>query len=121
MSNNKQFIGQLGEAQAVQHLKQAGLAILERNYRCSLGEMDIIAKDQDALVFIEVRTRSSGKLGWGEESITPQKRARLYRIATHYLKYKNYKQWPLLRFDVIAIRSKDSVGKDSELVWIRGI
>jgi putative endonuclease len=114
-------IGQSGEDHAVVHIKQAGLTVLFRNYRCPQGEMDIIARDGLALVFIEVRSRSSGRCGWGEETITPQKRARLNRIASHYIKFRGFKNWPPMRFDLIAIRSGDDPDKHPDIYWIRGI
>lgn len=120
MQHSKKEVGQSGEDFASRHLIQAGLTVLVRNYRCPQGEMDIIAREGFQLVFIEVRTRSSGRYGWGEESITPQKKARLTRIASHYIKSRGYKKWPPMRFDLIAIR----IGKNSnppDLYWIRGI
>jgi putative endonuclease len=120
VNQSKREVGQSGEDYAAQHLIQAGLTLLQRNYRCPQGEMDIIAREGLQLVFVEVRTRTSGRYGWGEESITPQKKARLTRIASHYIKSQGYKEWPILRFDLIAIKA----GRDSEnrdLYWIRGI
>ncbi|AFM01516.1 MULTISPECIES: YraN family protein [Desulfitobacterium] len=121
MSESRQALGKYGEELAVKHIKQAGLTVRECNYRCPLGEMDIIAQDGETIVFIEVRTRSTGRQGWGEESITSKKRERLYRIATHYLNYRKYKEWPSLRFDIIAIRSQDREGSQPDIIWIRSI
>lgn len=121
MNHSKIDVGRYGEDHAAEHIEQAGLTILERNYRCPLGEMDIIAREGLQLVFIEVRTRSSGRCGWGEESITPQKRARLNRIASHYIKFRGYKTWPSMRFDLIAIRPGDTLGRYPDIYWIRGI
>ncbi|MEL1134052.1 YraN family protein [Desulfitobacterium sp. THU1] len=121
MSEQRRNLGMFGEELAVKHIMQAGLTILDRNYRCPMGEMDIIAREGETVIFIEVRTRTTGKRGWGEESITPQKRARLNRIGTHFLKYHNYKGWPPLRFDLIAIRIPDQPDNPAEMLWIRGI
>ena len=121
MNQSKKDIGQSGEDYATEHIKQAGLTILQRNYRCPLGEMDIIAREGLQLVFVEVRTRSSGRCGWGEETITPQKRARLNRIASHYIKNRGFKNWPPMRFDMIAIRAGREPGKHPDIIWIRGI
>lgn len=121
MSQSKREIGQSGEDYAAEHLKQAGLTILQRNFRCSLGEMDIIAREGFQLVFVEVRTRSTGKCGWGEETITPQKRARLNRIASHYIKKRGFKTWPPMRFDLIAIRVGKEHSNRPDIIWIRGI
>jgi putative endonuclease len=114
-------VGRYGEDKAAVHIKQAGLTILARNYRCPLGEMDIIAQEGLQLVFIEVRTRSSGRCGWGEETITPQKRARLNRIASHYIQFRGFKAWPPMRFDLIAIRLGDTPGDPPDIYWVRGI
>ena len=125
MYQSRRELGQSGEDYATMHLINAGLDILERNYRCPKGEMDIIAKEGSTIVFVEVRTRSSGRFGWGEETITPQKKARLTRIASYYLKMHGFKKWPPIRFDLIAIRavnSKDTESKlTQDLYWIRGI
>ncbi len=121
MNQSKKDVGRYGEDNAAVHIKQAGLTILDRNYRCPQGEMDIIAREGLQLVFIEVRTRSSGRCGWGEETITPQKRARLNRIASHYIKFRGYKTWPPMRFDLIAIRVGDAAGKHPDIYWLRGI
>lgn len=120
MSLSKRKVGQFGEDHAAKYLIQAGLTILKRNYRCPQGEMDIIAHEGSQLVFVEVRTRTSGRYGWGEESITPQKKARLTRIASHYIRSQGYKTWPSLRFDLIAIRASREPDKH-DLIWIRGI
>lgn len=121
MSLSKKDVGRYGEDNATVHIMRAGLTVLARNYRCPLGEMDIIAREGLQLVFIEVRTRSSGRCGWGEETITPQKRARLDRIASHYVKFRGYKTWPPMRFDLIAIRLGDTPGNPPDIYWLKGI
>ena len=121
MSDSRQLLGRFGEELAIKHIKQAGLTILECNYRCPIGEMDIIARDGKTIIFVEVRTRLSGKQGWGEESITAKKRARLYRIATHYLKSQYYSEWPSIRFDLIAIRTPEKKEGAASINWICGI
>ena len=113
---NKQSLGKSGEEFAARFLIDSGLTIVTRNYRCPKGEMDIIARDAEALVFIEVRTRRSSYRGWGEESITPRKAQRLQAIASYYVMQQGYKNWPSLRFDVVAIRQ---VGESSEVNWIK--
>ncbi len=69
---NKQSLGRNGEDYTARIVQEAGLRIVALNYRCPKGEMDIIARDAETLVFIEVRTRQSSFRGWGEESITRQ-------------------------------------------------
>lgn len=110
--------GQQGENLAAQIVESSGLKILMRNFRCPVGEMDIIAAEGQSLVFIEVRTRSSAKFGWGEETIQSKKRMRLHRIAEYFLLSRHYKDWPPIRFDLIAIRWNEG---NPQSKWIRGI
>ncbi|EAR25637.1 hypothetical protein A20C1_05201 [marine actinobacterium PHSC20C1] len=77
----KDVLGARGEELATDHLISAGLEILDRNWRCSQGELDIVARDQDDVVFVEVKTRSSVLFGHPFESITATKVARLRRLA----------------------------------------
>ena len=116
MAFNKQSLGKSGEDFAVQYLAESGLKIITRNYRCPKGEMDIIARDGETLVFIEVRTRRSSFRGWGEESITRQKVQRLHAIASFYVIQQGYSNWPSLRFDVLAIRW---IGVEPETKWFK--
>jgi len=91
-----------GEKLARDFLKKRGYRILETNYRCPEGEIDIITKHKDSLVFIEVRTKKSLEFGSPEESITLTKRERLRAIASHYRQTHN--DLPLLwRIDVVAV------------------
>ena len=115
---NKRSLGQQGEEYAVGVLVKAGLTIAERNYRCPKGEMDIIANLGQGVVFVEVRARSSGVRGWAEESITAKKRQRLRAIAVYYLMEKGYRDWPPLRFDVMALRVEQGQFAAN---WIQGI
>ena len=94
--------GILGEKLARDFLKKRGYHILETNYRCPEGEIDIIAGHKDSLVFIEVRTRKSLQFGTPEESITPTKMAKLRMVAAHYQQtHDNLPQaW---RIDVVAV------------------
>jgi len=115
---SKQSLGKSGETFAARLVIDSGLTMIARNYRCQKGEMDIIARDGDVLVFIEVRTRRSSYRGWGEESITPQKLRRLQAIASYYVLQEGYSSWPSLRFDVFAIRW---IGEKPEVNWIKGV
>jgi putative endonuclease len=92
-----------GEKLACEFLGQNGYKILETNYRCPGGEIDIIAQQRDTLVFIEVRTKTSRMFGGPEESITPVKAARLRALAAHY--GQNHANLPeARRIDVVAIQ-----------------
>lgn len=121
MTHKRIETGNYGEKIATEFLRKEGLEILMRNYRCPLGEMDIIAQENQVLVFAEVRTRNTGRQGWGEESINRQKRIRLQKIATYFIKEKNFKDWPQIRFDCIAVRTSVNQGLEPEIRWIRGI
>jgi putative endonuclease len=94
--------GILGEKIAGDFLSKNGYQIMETNYRCREGEMDIVARHDDTLVFVEVRTRKSRQFGSPEESITPVKMARLRAVAAHYLQTHDNLP-PSWRIDVIAI------------------
>jgi putative endonuclease len=94
--------GILGEKLACEFLGNNGYRIIEKNFRCPDGEADIIAQQQDTLVFVEVRTKTSRRFGSPEESITPAKKGKLRTVAAHYL--QNHTNLPASwRIDVIAI------------------
>jgi putative endonuclease len=94
--------GMLGERLASEFLEENGYQILDKNYRCRDGEIDIIARLEDTLIFIEVRTKRSSRFGIPEESITPVKMERLRKVAAHYC--QNHDNLPSSwRIDVVAI------------------
>ena len=103
MPDSRRALGQLGEDLAVQHLLRLGYAVLERNYRCPRGEMDIIARQGDRLAFVEVRARRGTAFGTPKESVTPRKQARLVTVAHHYLRARGYSDidWGI---DVVAVQ-----------------
>ena len=94
--------GILGEKLAKDFLKKRGYRILETNYRCPEGEIDIVAKHKDSLVFIEVRTKTSLGFGSPEESITPAKQEKMRAAAFHYRQTHNNLP-PVWRIDVVAV------------------
>lgn len=98
----RKAIGNQGEEIAAKYLEEQGYKILARNYRCLLGEIDIIACDKDDLVFIEVKTRTNLAFGLPQESISRSKQFRIRKIALHYLAEKRplYSKY---RFDVVSI------------------
>jgi putative endonuclease len=106
MLNRKQRFGKYGEAVAVRQLKKMGYRILAQNYRTRLGEIDIIAKDKDTLVFVEVKSRASSVFGGPKQAVTPAKQRRISRNALYYLK-ETCQHNVKARFDVVAIRSED--------------
>ena len=94
--------GILGEKLAQGFLKKRGYRIIETNYRCPEGEIDIVAKHKNYLVFIEVRTKKSREFGSPEESITPAKKERMKATAAYYQQMHN--DLPQLwRIDVVAV------------------
>ena len=95
-------IGSACEQEACYYLIQQGLKHMESNYRCELGEIDLIMQDQDVRVFIEVRYRSQEDYGDALESVTPRKQLRIIRSAKYYLQENNLYDKIPCRFDVIA-------------------
>lgn len=95
-------LGARGEEIAASHLLQMGYRIVERNYRCPLGELDMIAYHEDTIVFVEVRTNSPANAGLAEASIGFRKQRKLRQVATYYLKLKGLLAH-LARFDVVIV------------------
>ena len=98
-------IGALGEQLAVEHLTSLGLAVLDRNWRCRYGELDVIAADDATrtAVFVEVKTRTSDHFGGVEQAVTPDKVRRLRRLAGLWLAGQDG-SWAAVRIDVIGVR-----------------
>jgi putative endonuclease len=113
---NRRAVGALGEKVAAGFLKKRGYRIIETNYRCRDGEIDIIARQGETLVFVEVRTKSSRDFGSPEESITAAKKARLRTLAARYA--QEHDGLPLLqRIDVVSVEL-DRKGKLSRIELI---
>jgi putative endonuclease len=103
----KGAVGRFGEQLAVRHLEAAGLEILDRNWRCADGEIDIVAADGDTLVVCEVKTRSGTGFGDPAEAVVGAKAARLRRLSLRWLAAHGL-GWRDLRFDVVTVlRSPD--------------
>ena len=96
-------LGNRGEEEAARYLSEKGLRILERGYRVRCGEIDLIARDGEELVFVEVKTRHSLRCGDPLEAITPSKRRRILRAASLYLQSTGSWNSPC-RFDLVAVR-----------------
>jgi len=94
--------GEKGEKIAVAFLKKKGYLIRETNYRCPFGEIDIIARDKNEIVFIEVKTRKSIGLGYPEDAVGIKKQKKLSQLALFYLQQKKMTN-ANARFDVVAI------------------
>jgi putative endonuclease len=102
MSDSRQHLGKRGETLATNFLKENGYTILTRNYRRLSGEIDIIARDGDYLVFIEVKTRTGTSHGHPLEAITLRKQRQISKVAQCYLAEKNLFD-TTARFDVVSI------------------
>jgi putative endonuclease len=95
--------GERFENLALSHLEAAGLALVARNYRCRYGEIDLVMREGDTLVFVEVRYRRSGRFGGGIDSVDAGKRAKLVRSASAFLADHPRLADRACRFDVVAI------------------
>jgi putative endonuclease len=114
-AGSRAVAGAHAEALAAQFLAHRGLAILERNWRRRCGELDLVARDGDTLVFVEVRLRRSGAFGGAAASITATKRARLVNAANLYL--ARLPRTPPCRFDAILLDALDP----ARIEWLRDI
>ncbi len=113
MTRERLDLGKLGEELALKKVKRLGYKCIARNYRCALGEIDLIAKDGDCLVFIEIKTRRGRSLGSIKEVIDKRKKRQLSKVALAYLKSNNYCDVKS-RFDVVAI----SLNQDKEQIEV---
>ena len=109
----RQGLGRTGERLAAEALTQRGYCILEQNYRCRHGEIDLVAEEGQDLVFVEVKTRRGVAYGLPEEAITARKRQKLREVASHYLDAHQCSERPW-RIDVVAIQLSGS-GKPEEI------
>ncbi|MBJ7287445.1 YraN family protein [Williamsia sp.] len=116
--NRRQVIGQRGEDVAVEYLSGAGWSVLERNWRCRYGEIDVIAVDGADLVIVEVKTRTGSLYADPAEAVTYEKYRRLRRLAGLWLAEQE-RGWPVIRFDVIAVQI-DSAGTP-DVRHLRGV
>jgi len=95
-------LGERGEELAFKKIKSLGYKKIVRNYRCSLGEVDLVAKDGDTLVFIEIKTRKGRSTGFAKEAVNARKQKQLSKVALAYMKANNCCDVSA-RFDVVAI------------------
>jgi len=100
--------GASAEARATRLLVDRGYRIVERNFRCKAGELDIIARDGDVLCFIEVRSRASAEHGHAADMVTPKKQAQVSKVAMIYIGLRN-PAFERSRFDVVAITGDDEM------------
>lgn len=108
---NKRVEGEQHESAAAQYLSHQGLKLLETNYHSKFGEIDLIMRDADALVFVEVRYRKSNRFGGAQASITSSKQRKIALTALHYLQ-KRKQTNATCRFDTVSISPQ-------ELQWVK--
>jgi putative endonuclease len=102
MGRAKDAVGRYGEQVAVDYLVAQGMHLLDRNWRCTAGEIDAILRDGDALVFVEVKTRRGNAFGTPVEAVGWAKRARLRRLAAIWLAESRVRA-PEIRFDLVGV------------------
>jgi putative endonuclease len=113
---NRKQTGDQAERKALEFLLGKDLRFVMKNYRCRHGEIDIIMKDQDDIVFVEVRSRNRCDFGNAFETINITKRKKLMKTAIHFLQIKGWLYKVTSRFDVIAIHP---INGEMQLEWIR--
>lgn len=102
MANANQRVGKFGEWLAAEHLVDSGMRLVARNWRCALGEIDIIAQDGETIVFCEVKTRSGTRYGPPAAAVVKAKQQRLRRLAAEWLKTTGHHAREI-RFDVVSV------------------
>lgn len=105
------------ESLALKHLKANGLKLIEKNFQCRLGEIDLILRDKDCLIFAEVRYRSSNRFASAAHSVDDRKQAKIAQTAAMYLARRPELSNCTVRFDVVAIDDVDS--GPGRLQWMR--
>lgn len=102
MTQRRLSLGKTGEDLAVRHLRAHGYRVLERNFRCAQGEIDLIARQGDCLVFVEIKTRRGGPMGEAKAAVDERKQRRISQVALRYLKECGQIE-VRSRFDVVAV------------------
>ncbi len=117
MSKHNQKIGRWGEQVAAEYLQNKGYELVDRNVRTPYGEIDLIHRRDGILVFVEVKTRTSSRYGYPEESITPRKQQHMFDSAEHYAQENKLEHW---RIDAISIEGKPN-GKTPKITHFEDI
>ncbi|MBL0214693.1 MAG: YraN family protein [Myxococcales bacterium] len=113
METSTKVLGASAEERATVALEAAGYSIVARNWTCAVGELDVVARDGDILVFVEVRSRASASHGHAAEMVTASKRAKVTRVAQMYLGLER-PAFAECRFDVVAITAGElAIVKDA--------
>ena len=108
-------LGDRGETAACGFLKEHGYEILEKNYQCKIGEIDVIARRQGRLAFVEIKTRTSVQRGMPQEAVDPRKQAKIFKVAQWYMKEKKLVKIPVA-FDVVAVLWKEGEVPEMRLI-----
>lgn len=113
LPNLRRTKGQQAEQLACDYLCRQGMRVVAKNYRCKRGEIDLVMRDDDSLVFVEVRYRKSHDFGGALHSVTAKKQEKIRLTALHYMQQHHYND--NARFDVVAITGE---GKQQQFEWI---
>ena len=108
-------LGRRGEMIGWNYLRKHGFEILDKNYRCKIGEIDVVAKKQGKIVFVEIKTRQFLGFGRPEEAVHPAKQKKLIRLAAWYLKEKKWDE-AACSFHVLAILLKENEEPEIQLI-----
>ncbi|WP_202711318.1 YraN family protein [Sporosalibacterium faouarense] len=103
---NNKLKGDYGEKLAMEYLNDNDYIIIERNFRNRIGEIDIIAKKDNIIVFIEVKSRKNSKYGYGYEAVNKRKQDKIIKLANSYINFKNLRSFQF-RFDIIEVYFED--------------
>ena len=114
MTKERLDLGKLGEELALKKIKRLGYKYIASNYRCPLGEIDLIARDGDCLVFIEIKTRKGRSMAYAKEAVDQRKKRQISKVALSYMKANKCIDTKA-RFDVIAVNIKGNQ-KDIEVI-----
>lgn len=117
-ARQRSTLGAYGEALAARHLTGQGMVVLDRNWRCALGEIDLVLRDGRVLVVCEVKTRSSLAFGAPLEAVTEQKAARLRRLAARWLADHGVRPGDV-RIDLVGVLVREGVPADID--HVRGV
>jgi len=108
-------LGERGERAACGFLKEHGYEILERNYKCKIGEIDVIARRRGRLAFVEIKTRTSVQFGTPQEAVDLRKQEKIFKVAQWYMNEKQLAGTPIA-FDVVAILWKEGQPPEVQLL-----
>lgn len=106
MTRARLELGKEGEDLALRKLESIGYRCIERNFRCALGELDLVARDGETLVFVEIKTRKGKSLDYAKEAVHARKQRQISKVALAYMK-RNGCEEAKARFDVVVIHQKN--------------